>query len=119
MEKHISKWQIILMALCTGLIVMNIYYNQPLLVLISRDFGVEESRAGIIAFLTQAGYATGLLFFVPLGDKLERRAQIMWMTSFAVLSLILAALSPSLIVLQVASFLIGLTSIVPQLIIPL
>jgi predicted MFS family arabinose efflux permease len=119
MNKNISIWQLILMAACTGLIVMNIYYCQPLLVLISRDFGVPESRAGVIAFLTQAGYATGLLFFVPLGDKLERRSQIMWMTFFAVISLMIAALSPNLLVLEIASFLIGLTSIVPQLVIPL
>ena len=119
MNTSISKWQIGLMAACTGLIVMNIYYNQPLLVLISREFQVEESRAGVIAFLTQAGYASGLLFFVPLGDKLERRSQIMWMTASAVLCLIIAAVSPTLFILEIASFLIGLTSIVPQLIIPL
>src|SRR5689334_2704971 len=119
MDTSISKWQITLMAVCTGLIVMNIYYCQPLLVLISKDFHVPESRAGIIAFLTQAGYATGLLFFVPLGDKLERRSQIMWMTTFAVVCLIIAATARNLLVLEIASFLIGLTSIVPQLIIPL
>jgi len=85
----------------------------------SKDFGVAESRAGIIMFLTQLGYALGLLFLVPLGDKLERRMQIIFTTALAVLALLLAALSPSLIVLEIASFLIGFTSIVPQLILPL
>jgi len=107
------------MAVCTGLIVANIYYCQPLIVLISKDFKVPESRAGAIAFFTQGGYALGLLFFVPLGDKLERKGQILWMTAFAVIALIVAAVSPNLLSLEMASLLIGATSVVPQLILPM
>jgi predicted MFS family arabinose efflux permease len=115
----LTRGQIVLMAVCTGLIVANIYYCQPLIVLISRDFGIAESRAGVITFLTQVGYAIGLLFFVPLGDKVEKKAQICWMTGFAVVALISAALSPNLTSLEIASVLIGASSVVPQLILPL
>jgi predicted MFS family arabinose efflux permease len=107
------------MAICTGLIVANIYYCQPLLVLISKSFNIRESEGGRIAFLTQLGYALGLLFFVPLGDKVERRGQIVWMTVFAVASLIFAALSPNLLCLEIASVCIGASSVIPQLILPL
>ncbi|HTI11251.1 MAG TPA: MFS transporter [Puia sp.] len=115
----LKKGHIVLMAVCTGLIVANIYYCQPLIVLISRDFKIPESKAGNIAFFTQAGYALGLLFFVPLGDKVERKSQIVWMTAFAVGALSLAALSPNLLSLEIASLLIGATSVIPQLILPL
>src|SRR5580693_9853148 len=114
----LSRWHIVIMAICTGLIVANIYYNQPLLVLISKSFAIPESKGGRIAFLTQAGYALGLLFFVPLGDKVERRSQIVWMAAAAVVALILAALSPNLLCLEFASVLIGATSVIPQLILP-
>jgi len=109
----------VIMAICTGLIVANIYYNQPLLVLISKSFAIDPAKGGRIAFLTQAGYALGLLFFVPLGDKVERRGQIVWMAAFAVAALVLAALSPNLLCLEIASVLIGATSVIPQLILPL
>jgi predicted MFS family arabinose efflux permease len=115
----LKRGHIVLMAICTGLIVANIYYCQPLIVLIGKDFRVPGSTAGRIAFLTQAGYALGLLFFVPLGDKVERKGQILWMAAFAVAALVLAALSPSLLVLEIASVLIGATSVIPQLILPL
>lgn len=118
-KDRLSKGLIVLMAICTGLIVANIYYCQPLIVLISKSFGVAESKAGKVAFFTQAGYALGLLFFVPLGDKVERKSQILWMTGCAVLSLAFAALAPNLWSLEVASLLIGATSVVPQLILPL
>ncbi|MES1159590.1 MAG: MFS transporter, partial [Bacteroidota bacterium] len=107
------------MAVCTGLIVANIYYCQPLIVLISKGFNISESKAGNIAFCTQAGYALGLLFFVPLGDKVERKSQIVWMAGFAVGALCLAALSPNLFSLEIASLLIGATSVIPQLILPM
>lgn len=115
----LRPWQVLFMALCTGLIVANIYYCQPLVVLISKEFGVAESKAGTITFFTQIGYALGLLLFVPLGDMLEKRKQIIFTTSLAVAALIMAALSSSLLMLNIAAVLIGSTSIVPQLILPL
>src|SRR5258708_22908716 len=115
----LKRGHIILMAICAGLIVANIYYCQALIVMVSKDFRIPESKAGSIAFFTQAGYALGLLFFVPLGDKVERKSQIVWMSAFAVGALILAALSPNLLSLQIASLLIGATSVIPQLILPL
>jgi predicted MFS family arabinose efflux permease len=115
----LKKEHIVLMAVCTGLIVANIYYCQPLIVLISKEFKVPESRAGAITFLTQGGYALGLLFFVPLGDKLERKGQILWMTALTVAALIVAAVSPNLLSLEIASLLIGATSVIPQLILPM
>jgi predicted MFS family arabinose efflux permease len=114
----LSRGHIVIMAICTGLIVANIYYCQPLLVLISKSFAIPESKGGRIAFLTQAGYALGLLFFVPLGDKVERRTQIVCMAAAAVAALILAASSPNLLCLEIASVLIGATSVIPQLILP-
>ena len=115
----LSRWNIMIMALCTGLIVANIYYSQPLLVLMSNEFGVSESNAGQVTFFTQVGYALGLLFCVPLGDKLERKWQIVVMTLAAVVALVAAAESVNITMLKITGLLIGFTSVVPQLILPL
>ena len=115
----LRQWQVLFMALCTGLIVANIYYCQPLVVLISKEFKVAESTAGTITFFTQIGYALGLLLFVPLGDMIEKKRQIIFTTCLAVAALITAALSSSLLMLNISAVLIGSTSIVPQLILPL
>ncbi|AWO00256.1 MFS transporter [Chitinophaga alhagiae] len=115
----LSKLNIAVMALCTGLIVANIYYAQPLLVLMSREFSVSEPNAGQVTFFTQMGYALGLLFCVPLGDKLERKGQIMAMTAMAVAALFATALSVNITMMKVMGFIIGFTSIVPQLILPM
>lgn len=115
----LKRTDVTVMALCTGLIVANIYYCQPLIILIAKQFGIAESTAGRITYLTQAGYAAGLLFMVPLGDMLERKRQIIGTTVFAIAALIAAALAPNFAVLQVACFFIGFSSVVPQLILPL
>jgi predicted MFS family arabinose efflux permease len=118
-SKSLGKSDTLFMAACAGLVVANIYYCQPLIVLIAKDFGLPESRAGRIAWLTQIGYACGLLLLVPLGDIMERRKQILICMVASMLSLALAAKAPSFAVLQVASFLIGASSISAQLILPL
>ncbi|MCV9930080.1 MFS transporter [Flavobacterium sp. LS1R49] len=107
------------MAVCTGLIVANLYYCQPLIVLIANEFKIQEADAGTITYLTQAGYAIGLFFMVPLGDKIERKKQILITTLATVIALVIAATAQSFLVLEIASLLIGITSIVPQLILPL
>lgn len=107
------------MAVATGLIVANLYYCQPLIILIADEFNIPHADAGTIAYLTQAGYAIGLFFMVPLGDKLERKKQILYTTFASVIALIIAATAQSYLILEIASLLIGITSIVPQLILPL
>lgn len=116
---QLSRTDVLLMAFCTGLIVANIYYCQPLVILIAREFNLPESNAGKITYLTQAGYALGLFLLVPLGDMFERRKQILMITGIAVLALLLAAFSHTFFLLQIACILIGASSIVPQLILPM
>ena len=41
---------------------------QPLLDAIGRGFGINQASVGLVITVTQAGYALGLLFIVPLAD---------------------------------------------------
>ncbi|SNX52964.1 MFS transporter [Thermoanaerobacterium sp. RBIITD] len=109
---------ILLMAVVCGVSVANLYYIQPLEAQISATFHISQGAAGIAAMLTQVGYACGLLLFVPLGDMCERRSLILHMLLFVAISLLAAALSPCYLVLLVAMFTMGITTIVPQLIVP-
>lgn len=108
-----------LMALTCGLVVANIYYNQPLLAAIGRTFGISDSQASLVATATQVGYTLGILLVVPLGDMLERKRLILLMLLGAAGCLGLVAGAPSFGVLAGASVLVGICSAVPQLLLPM
>jgi len=114
----LTKPLISLMAVICGVSVANLYYIQPLEAQIAASFHVSQNAAGIAAMLTQIGYALGLLLFVPLGDMAERRSVILRMLVLVAASLLTVGLSPSYAVLLAAMFAVGLTTIVPQLIVP-
>jgi predicted MFS family arabinose efflux permease len=107
------------MAVTCGLVVANIYYNQPLLAAIGRTFRLSDSSASLLATATQIGYTLGMLFVVPLGDKLERKRMILIMLLGAAACMGIAAIAPSFGVLAGASVLLGIFSAVPQLLVPM
>lgn len=115
----ISRAVIWLMAIISGLVVANNYYNQPLLALISDDLHVSESAASKISVLTQVGYALGLLLIVPLGDKFLRKKLILVDLFLVFGSLIWMTFATHLWMLYAASLLIGMTSVIPQLFVPI
>jgi predicted MFS family arabinose efflux permease len=106
------------MAIASGATVANLYYNQPLLVIIAQGFQASSQTVGLIPMLTQVGYAIGILLFVPLGDLLERRRLIVTMLIATAFALMLAAIAPSVSWLIAASFAIGMTAIAAQIIVP-
>lgn len=117
--QYLSKSVLWLMAIGAGLVVANNYYNQPLLGMIAHELGRSEAATSKIAMFTQVGYAVGLLLIIPLGDMFKRKRIILIDFIFIIASLLLFTFAQSLEVMVIASFLIGLTSVVPQIFIPI
>ncbi|WP_312698279.1 MFS transporter, partial [Sphingobacterium mizutaii] len=107
------------MTVVSGVVVANNYYNQPLLAEMASEFQVSESAISKITVLTQLGYAFGLLMIIPLGDKLFRKKLILFDLILVFLALLWMALSRELWMISMASFLIGCTSVIPQLFVPM
>lgn len=107
-----------IMAIASGLAVANLYYNQPLLADMATSFGISRDKAGYISTFTQIGYALGMLLFVPLGDIRERRKLISTLLILVTISLLGAAASTHIVWMYIASFAIGLTTVVPQILVP-
>lgn len=62
-----------LFAVASGLSVANVYYAQPLLDALAREFHISAAAVGGVVTATQAGCALALLLLVPLGDIVDRR----------------------------------------------
>ncbi|WP_059047488.1 MFS transporter [Paenibacillus rubinfantis] len=107
------------MAVTAGIAVANLYYIQPLLAEIAAAFHVTQAQVGIAATLTQVGYALGMLMILPLADIREKKSLILIMLGCSAGALLFLAFAWNSIMLSIASFAVGFTSVVPQLIVPL
>lgn len=117
-SRRLSQGFVWLMALACALCAANLYYSQPLLALIAHEYAVSDSLVGMIAAVSQMGYALGLLLIVPLGDSVNRRMLILMALLVVIAALAAMALAPSVVVLAAASLIMGIATVVPQIIIP-
>lgn len=118
MEKPVSSWIILILAIACGVIVANLYYAQPLVGPISSTLGLSSGAAGLIVTLTQIGYGIGLLLIVPLGDILENRKLVVTLLLFTAVVLAIAAVVKSATLFLVTSLFIGVGSVAAQVLVP-
>ncbi|KAK7052462.1 MFS DHA1 protein [Favolaschia claudopus] len=103
---------------CASTFIMNLYYNQPILLELAKEFNVDDVGVSRIPVLVQAGYATGLLLISPLGDLIRRRPLLLLLIFTSGSLTIGLAITRSLVVFEVLSFLIAFWSVTPQVLIP-
>jgi predicted MFS family arabinose efflux permease len=108
---------VLLLAVACGAAVANLYYAQPLLDTIAGDLGVSAGAAGLL--VTASQIAVGLVLLVPLGDLLDRRRMVSRLLVVTAAGLAVAAAAPSFAVLALAIGVIGVTSVVAQVLVPL
>ncbi|KAI1341074.1 MFS general substrate transporter [Xylariaceae sp. FL0016] len=117
---HDLTWGMnILFAIAGAFSVANLYYSHPILNILADDFGVSDERAALIPSITQAGYAGGLLFIIPLGDIIARRPLILGLIFATAMLWLGCTLTRSFSVFLGLSFLVGLGTVTPQLMFPL
>ncbi len=109
---------VLLLATAAGLAVAALYYSQPMLGVLAAAFGASPESVGLLPTLTQLGYALGLLFLAPLGDRFDRRRIILVKAAVLCVALVAAGLAPSIGLLLAASLSIGLAATLAQDIVP-
>ncbi|TAL26752.1 MAG: MFS transporter, partial [Aquabacterium sp.] len=117
-DANLSPRQVLMVAIACGVIVANLYFAQPLIGLIQGDIHLPPAAAGFIVTLTQIGYGLGLLLIVPLGDLLENRRLIITALLSSLLALLALASSQDASSFLAAAFLIGLTCVSAQVLVP-
>lgn len=119
-KPHHFGWTLnIAFGFATMFTAANLYYCQPILIQLSQSFNVDYSAVSRIPTLVQAGYAVGLLLITPLGDLSKRRPLILLLQLLSTSLTIGLALTHSLVAFEVLSFLVGVVTVVPQILLPL
>ncbi|MET7702652.1 MFS transporter [Streptomyces sp. NPDC005485] len=115
----LSRRLILLLSIACGIAVANVYFPQAVSPLIADDLHVTAESAAVVVTCAQLGYAAGIFLLVPLGDRLRHRGLVTTLLLLTGAGLVLAGTAGSLPVLAVASVLVGLTTVVPQILIPM
>jgi predicted MFS family arabinose efflux permease len=118
-KPHLKNSTLWVMTITTGLVVANLYYNQPLLGDIANTFHVNSGKAGQVSMITQMGYATGMLLIAPLADMFKRKRLMIIDFAFVIIALLVAGSAANIYILMIASFFVGVFSLIPQLLVPM
>ncbi|WP_058974980.1 MFS transporter [Pseudomonas syringae] len=113
----LSRYQTFLFAITCAMAVANVYFAQPLLESMAASLSVSPSTIGVVVTATQAGYAVGLLFIVPLGDLLNRKKLILTQMLLSALALCAVGLSQDWGMLLGSMMLVGLMEVVVQVVV--
>jgi predicted MFS family arabinose efflux permease len=113
----LSRYQTFLFAITCAMAVANVYFAQPLLESMAASLAVSPGAIGVVVTATQAGYAVGLLFIVPLGDLLNRKKLILTQMLLSALALCAVGLSRNWGMLLGAMVLVGLMAVVVQVLV--
>ncbi|KAJ3999822.1 MFS superfamily [Lentinula boryana] len=116
---HFGMFLNILFGVTSTFSVANLYWCQPILIELSSSFDVSYNEISKLPTLIQAGYATGLLLISPLGDLVRRRQLLLILIIVSASLTIGLSLTPNLPAFQILSFLVGVFSVTPQVLLPL
>ncbi|SDP23245.1 Predicted arabinose efflux permease, MFS family [Ralstonia sp. 25mfcol4.1] len=104
----LARGLVALFAASAGFSVANVYYGQPLLDALARDFRIDLAVVGSVVAMTQAGSALALLFVVPLGDLIDRRRLMRAQLVTLIIVLVVVGLARTLPVLFAGMLAVGL-----------
>lgn len=86
----------------------NVYYAQPLLDALARDFAISDAAIGGVIAATQIGCAMALLLLVPLGDRVNRRRLIATQVFLLIAALTAVSLASTTVMLLGGMLAVGL-----------
>src|SRR5216683_485224 len=116
-NRQLSRGLVCLLAVTCAVTAANLYYAQPLLHAIAASFGTGQADTGLIVTVAQLGYAAGLVLVLPVGDIVRRRPLLSAMLGIDAVALAASALAPDLRVLGALALLVGVSSVVVQMIV--
>jgi predicted MFS family arabinose efflux permease len=115
--RPLSRRLALLFALTSGLAIANLFYAQPLLDAIAASFDIGHDVVGTVVTVTMVGYGFGLLFVVPLGDRVDRRRLVLTLLLFSVAALIVVATTSTHWLFMIGVGTVGATAVVAQVLV--
>ena len=101
---------IALLIVSAFIVAGGIHYQTPMLAAISQEFHADAATAGWIPTLSFGGLLLGIVLFVPLGDRVDKRGLVLVKTTLLLIAQAVMAAAPSIWVLAAGSLVTGVCS---------
>jgi predicted MFS family arabinose efflux permease len=101
---------IALMIVSAFIVAGGIHYQTPMLAAIAADFGADAAATGWIPTLSFGGMLVGIVLFVPLGDRIDKRRLVLAKIVVLLVAQAMMAIAPSIAVLAAGSLVTGMCS---------
>jgi len=105
---------IALLAASAFIVSGGIHYQTPMLAAIAFDLNADAASAGWIPTLSFGGLLIGIVLFVPLGDRVDKRTLVLSKIVVMTLAQAIMAAAPSIAVLAAGSLVTGICSSLSQ-----
>jgi predicted MFS family arabinose efflux permease len=113
-EAAFGRGLILFLAVTVMMTAGSIHFQTPLLAEFGRVFNADAATVGWVPTLSFAGFLSGTLFLVPLGDRYDKRWIILGKFVGLMVSVLAVASAPNLSVLAAACFAAGVCASVSQ-----
>lgn len=107
-----------IMAFTAGAGISNVFYVQSMVDVIGTSLAMSSAELGLVPASTIGGYALGLFFLVPLGDRFDRKRLILLQLTAVVASLLVMATAQNATILLVGGLAVGISASFTQQIPP-
>ncbi|MEP2552319.1 MAG: MFS transporter [Marinomonas sp.] len=111
----LSRFEEYTLCIVIALSVANAYYIHPIISEVAEHFSVSKAAIGIVPTLNQLALAAGILFLLPLGDRVGNRTLVFIFSALQAVCLAVMAFAPSFVIFTAASTLLGTVTIAPYL----
>jgi len=101
---------IALLIVSAFIVAGGIHYQTPMLAAIAAEFEADAATTGWIPTLSFGGMLAGILFLVPLGDRVDKRRLVLCKIVVLALTQAVMAAAPSIGVLAAGSLVTGICS---------
>ena len=101
---------IVLLVVSAFIVAGGIHYQTPMLAAIAAEFQADAATTGWIPTLSFGGLLVGIVLFVPLGDRIDKRTLVLVKIVVMTLAQALMAVAPSIAVLAIGGLVTGMCS---------
>jgi predicted MFS family arabinose efflux permease len=106
---------ITLLIVSAFIVAGGIHYQTPMLAAIAAEFNADAAATGWIPTLSFGGMLVGIVLFVPLGDRIDKRRLVLLKIIVLLIAQVVMAVAPSIAVLAAASLVTGICASLLQL----